>query len=364
MSALNGTNLPLVGVGTSLLQGSQVAETEDQAAVAEAQGASVGIGQTVGNTSGLLQNFVLPKTTLDALGLLKPSNQGDSEALVSQAFLIAERLADESESAQATAFGEFAAGQAAAIEAFLQRISTLEAENAAAQGQINTNNGKVNKIDRNIGNVAEQISELEGQKQSLNAEIDALVQIAPQTDDIRAQIDALSAQITGIDDEIQQLNGTLADLQAEKTGLLAQNENLQTEIGNRQSTIDDQQQLALLISEVFSKTIVALEGTNQSVDETQDLTSLESGEVILEETLPNMQQIFDFDIEDVAIENLIANSAVTEEEAAKAVAISYGLAGSFYESLGIFFQLANLGELDLDSTAFGNNKSQRVEIFV
>lgn len=360
MSAFDTNNLPPVIGPTTLPAGTPAAPAEAPAAEQDV----VGFVPSSGNSSGLLQNFILPKTTLDALGLLRPSNQGDSEVLVSQAFLTAERLADENEAANASALSAMAATQASILAAFQLRLAALEAANTAAQGTIAGNNAQLNAIGAEIGQVSQDLDGLRAEQQSLNDQIAALENTEPQTGETAAELVALRRELAFVNAQISELNGTLDALQDDVDRLDAENARLSDEIEARQETIDAQSELVVLISGLFDRFVTATDGQNRSVDEAQEDTVIETNEVVLEEILPNMQQIFEIDLEDIGLETIIGDTRLDDRAAEEAVALSFGLVGSFFESLGVFLQLSNLIELDLDSTAFGNNKTQRMQISV
>ena len=355
MSTLDGTHLPPV-IGPSSLPADTPVTTGDTPAASVQQGGT-SLPPTASNSSGLLQNFILPKTTLDALGLLRPSNQGDSEILVSQAFLTAERLADESEASEASALSSLAATQAAILAAFQLRLASLQAANNADRAQIDTNNTQIEAIDTEIGEINGELGELETQRQDLETAIAGL-----DADD--PQLAALQQQLDGVNNEIARLDGRLDGLEGEQNRLTAENARLGDAIDERQQEINQQSRTVALINTTLERLIAATDGVNQSVDAVQEESVLDTGEVILEERLPDMQQIFEIDLEDIGLETTIAEARLDDRAVEDAVTVSFGLVGSFFESLGLFLQLSNLVELDLDSTAFGNNNSQRMQISV
>lgn len=320
----------------------------------------VGFAPTAGNASGLLQNFILPKTTLDALGLLRPSNQGDGEALVSQAFLTSERLASENESNEASAISASAATQAGILGAFQLRLTTLNSINRTARATIAANDGQLNSIDADIGQVLQELDTLEDQQQSITDQINAL----EVTDENAGQIRDLRAQLAIVNGQMGGLNTTLNALENDQDRLRAENAGLTNEINQRQQTIDGQTRLIALIGAALERLVAATDGVNQTVEGAQEQKVIATGEVIMEDILSDLQNIFEIDLEDAGLETLISETQLDDREVKNAVTLSFGLVGSFFESLGLFLQLANLAELDLDSAAFGNNKSQRMQISV
>lgn len=358
MSSID-TNSPPPVVGPTPAPSGTPATSADAPASPNPQ-IPTGFAPTAGNASGLLQNFILPKTTLDALGLLRPSNQGDSEVLVSQAFLTSERLADENESNEASAISARAATQASILAAFQLRLATLENENNAARATIAANNTQLNAIDADIGQVLQDIDRLENRQQSLTDQINAL----DVTDENAGQIRELRAQLADVDSQIGQLNNTLNTLENDQDRLRTANAGLANEIDERQESIDGQNRVFTLISTALERLVAAADGVNQTVEGAQEQTVITTGEVILEDILPDLQNIFEIDLEDAGLETTIRASQLDDREIEDAVTVSFGLVGSFFESLGLFLQLANLVELDLDTTAFGNNKTQRMHITI
>ncbi|MDX8355146.1 hypothetical protein [Cognatiyoonia sp. IB215182] len=360
MNPVDPNSIPPVFGPTSIP--TDIPETRTNAPLSTTQQGISSATPTAGNTSGLLQNFILPKTTLDALGLLKPSNQGDSEVLVAQAFLTAERLVDESDSAQATALSAAAALQVSILAAFQDRLAALQDANAAAREQIASNNEALATLSDQIEESAEEIDVLQERQQDLREQINELEEIEPQTDVIAAQIASLREQLRVVTAEIGQLNDALDALEEQQGQLRAENTQLTAEIEAREDAIAAQNALVTFITATLERLIAASDGVNIAVDETQDQTTAETNDVILEDILPSMQEIFELDLEDLGLETVIDDTRIGDREIEEAIALSFGLVGSFFESLGVFFQQSSLVQLDLDSTAFGNNKSQRLQI--
>ncbi len=364
MSSLDATNLPPV-INPTVLP-SDVPASSNETAAATAEQTTVGLpsATTTSSASGLLQNFILPKTALDALGLLKPSNQGDSEVLVAQASLTAEELADDSEATEASALSAMAATNAGIFGAIQLQIATLRAQNNAAQDRIASNNGQINAIDNQISQNAQALGDLEDQQRNLNNQIADLEAVDPQTDEIVDQIRALQQQLSGVNASIADLNNTIEDLQGERSSLASENAEIQNEITGREQTILVQTQLVELLGSLLERFIDASQGVNETIDDAQKETELETSEVVLESILPDLQQVFEIDLEDAGLETVLSETRLDNRETEEAITVSFGLVGSFFESLGLFLQLSNLVELDLDSTAFGNNKSQRMQISI
>lgn len=357
MSMVDGTHFsPVVGPGTSPAEAPANPNAAPDPATDESSAASV---PSPGNSSGLLQNFVLPKSTLDALGLLKPSNQGDTEVLVSQAYLTAELLADESEASEATALGFLAAANSSIAAADQARLAALEEQNAIDQNTISQNETRLASISGQIGSANSELTEFETQREQLTAQIAALDANDP---DNAEQLAALERQLSNVNSQITSLEQTLGGLEAEQERLNSEIAQLRDDIIGRQQTINQQQVLLSLRESFLDKLVAATDGINQTVEEEQEETVTQEAEVILEEVLPNLQLIFETDLEDVALEEIIGDIKLQDRETQEAVALSVGIVGSFFESLGVFFQLANLIELDLDTAAFGNNKTQRLQI--
>lgn len=321
-----------------------------------------GTPPTAGNNSGLLQNFILPKTTLDALGLLKPSNQGDSEVLVAQAFLTAERLTDENDSAQAAALSAAAALQVSILAAFQERLVALQAANAAARETITGNTQQLANLNGQITATTNERDALQNSQQSLQDQITALENTEPQTDAIAAQLASLRAELQVVTAQISQLNDTLNALGVQQNALRAENAQLTSEIEEREAAIAAQNALVTLITATLERLVTVSDGVNIAVDATQNQTANDANDVILEDILPSMQEIFEIDLEDIGLETAIDDTRIDDREVAEAITLSFGLVGSFFESLGVFFQQSNLVQLDLDTAAFGNNKSQRLQI--
>ncbi len=317
---------------------------------------------SAGNGSGLLQNFVLPRTSLDALGLLRPSNQGDSEVLISQVSLIAEELAGDSESAQSEANGAAAAALSAFLQGVANRIAELQTQNADAQDRIEANQTTIQGLDSDIAALNTNLNTLTVDINALNAQIAALQNTSPMTPDVSQQIQALTNQVQTLTAQANQIRGQITTLEARKAGLEGQIALDTAQIAANDSTIAAQAQNALASVFVLASLREALQSPSESIDAAQNLFLEEIISQDVEEFLPNMQQIFEADFEDAQIQEMIEETDLTDDEISKAVTVSFGLLGSFYEGLGIFLQQANLVELDLDSVARGNNESQRMQI--
>jgi len=362
MNPVDPNSIPPVFGPTSIP--ADVPDTGTNAPLSTTQQGIGGATPTAGNSSGLLQNFILPKTTLDALGLLKPSNQGDSEVLVAQAFLTAERLADENDSAQATALGAAAALQVSILAAFQERLASLQDANAAAREQIASNNEALATLSDQIEESSDEIGVLQERQDDLRERISELEDTEPQTDVVAAEIASLREQLRVVTAEIGQLNDAVDALEERQGQLRTENTQLTAEIEAREDVIAAQNTLVTLITATLERLIDASDGANAAVDETQDQTTTETNDVILEDILPSMQEIFEIDLEDLGLETVIGDINIDDREVDEAVIVAFGLVGSFFESLGVFFQQASLVELDLDTAAFGNNKSQRLQLSV
>ncbi|WP_341367296.1 hypothetical protein [Yoonia sp. BS5-3] len=359
MSTLDGAGLSTVVNPTSL----PVDTSTPQAEVTD-NVIPDGAVPSAGNTSGLLANFLPAKTLLDALGLLRPSNQGDSEVLIAQAYLTNERLGDESESAAASALGSMAAAQSNLLEFFRLQLAALEASNRVDRETIATNSTTIDQLNTDIDQASEQLQEFETEQRDLNEQIAALKDIDPQTEQTAADIVALQQRLDGVNRQVTDATTALEGLRDERRQLETQNTGLQNDIDQRQSSINSQTALVSVITITLERFVNATQGVNSDVDEAQDEVVIEAAEVLLEEILPEMQRIFESDIEDAGLEETISNTSLDDREVADANIIAFGLVGTFLEALGVFLQLANLQQLDLDSTAFGNNKSQRMQISV
>ncbi|MEL7389110.1 MAG: hypothetical protein AAFN76_04950 [Pseudomonadota bacterium] len=319
---------------------------------------------TAASANGVLQNFILPKTTLDALGLLKPSNQGDGEVVAAQALLTAERLVDQSESAEATALSAAAALQVRVLSAFTDRFEALRDANAAGREQIASNLEALAVLSEQIEESFDEIEGLEKRQNDLREQIAELEKSEPKTDVIEAQIESLREDQRIVTAEIDDLAETLEELEDERGQLHGENAQLTAEIEAREDAIAAQNRFFALITATLERLISVSNGVNVAVNETQDQTEAEATDFVLADILPSMQELFEFDLEDLALETVIDDSRISDRKTEEAVVLSFGLVGSFFESLGVFFQKSSLVELDLDSTAFGNNKSQRLQIHV
>ena len=317
---------------------------------------------SAGNSSGLLTNFVLPKSSLDALGLLKPSNQGDSEVLASQVSLVAEELATDSNSAEAEANAEAAEALSAFLQGVSTRIAELRAQNDEAQGRIQANSATIDGLDAASSGLNTDLAEVTAEIGTLNAQIATLQASVPVTQDVAQQIQELTRQVQDLTTQAGQIQTQISEIQAQKAGLQEQITADLALIAANDGTIAAQAQNA--VNSIFALAALReeVQSPSESIEAAQSLFLEEIVAQDIEEFLPNMQVLFEADFEDAQIQEMIAETGLTDEEAAKAIAISYGLVGSFYEGLGVFLQQANLVELDLDSVARANNESQRLQI--
>ncbi len=317
---------------------------------------------SAGNGSGLLTNFVLPRTSLDALGLLRPGNQGDTEVLISQVSLITEQLAAESDSAQTEAEGAAAAALSGFLLSISNRIAQLQTQNADAADRIATNSATINGLNGDIANNSADLAAVTADINALNTQIASLQNTSPMTPDVAQQIQDLTAQVQGLTAQADQIRGKIATLEAQKAGLENQITTDTGLIAQNEGVISAQEQTALASIFVLSALRESLETPSESIDAAQRLFLEEVISQDVEEFLPNMQVLFEADFEDAQIQEMIRETGLSDDEVSKAVTVSFGLLGSFYEGLGIFLQQANLVELDLDTVARGNNESQRVQI--
>ena len=311
MDTITGSGIAPIPLPQQNNPDAQSASTDNNTQPANTVSNQIPNGPTAGNSSGLLQNFVISRASLSSVGLRAPINAGDTEVLLAEVSLILSELNDQNESYKAT--------------------------NQANTGLVRSNFERftINLSER----IRKEINDLNSEITSLQTEISNL-QAIDQTTLSETQKEALNSQISS-------LNTRFTDLNAQVTGLNVA--------------------LALAIFlQIFVELFASLLGLGETAFfellETLVNQESENTEENLSVILPEFQEVFEVDLEDAEIQEYIAEFGIEDENIEKAQIVSFGLLGSFFEALGVFFQQADLVELDLDSVARANNKQQRLQI--
>ncbi len=279
--------------------GPYVQNTIDTSAPAQGGSASSEIpaSRVAGNSSRLLQSFVIARNSLDSVGLRRPLNAGDTEMLLAEISLIIAELSGDNETSRAN-------NQAsrAIIRSLFERFNINSI--AAARAQIEVAAAELGRL-----------------------------WTLDTTDLPKEEVDAIRVQIGILNRLIATLNS-----QIERATFI-------------QSFID-----------FFIGLIGLPEAVSPEFLENLSFFVRESSEQEQSEILSDFQEILEVDLEDTDIQEYIAELSIEDINIEKAQIVSFGLLGSFFEALGVFFQQADLVELDLDPLARANNKQQRLQV--
>ncbi len=328
------------------------------------QGESSSSAPVVTNLVDLSKSLILPRTSLGALGLSKPGNQGDGEVLVAQVFSAAESLREEGDSEQEAALSAAAAAQARILVEAQARVSALRVLNDEARETITQNTAILTTLGFQIEDVTVTLQDLEGLSGELQDEIRKLEGIEPPTNEIEAQLDSLRVELQAVNSRIESLSDVLSGLQTEINELNDENLRLNSEIAQRVDAISAQNQLVSLTTRALDRLVTAAHGFSTSVYESQKQALTEANERVLADILPDMQKIIESSIENDQIKTINADTRTKDHEIEEAVKTGEESANLLLYLLGVFYSVQNsvLVELDGYTTSFGNDKGRRFKI--
>lgn len=321
----------------------QSVQTEDEntsvsSPVAEVAAASVSFSeQEVSSAFG--RGF----SELGVLGLRFPDNVGDSEAVFLLLDLVSKRLANDNDGLKAFADGVAARDALSQLQGNYQQLADLQAQSDDLNGQLETVKADKAAVDATLPGLSQDVAD----KQQIVDDLQEDPDVSTDPAKIQALADANADLATS--------QSALSEAQTLSSDLATQVSGLEDAIASTDAAIVEAQAFGTALLLALSRQVLdAFNVDGDAKEFTDDVIT----EELQYEVLPNLQRIYEDDLQDAGVQDELAEAAVDDrlEDVRQPLLLLLAVTSQI---AGVIPKELEASKLNLDMETQGSNKTAR-----